>query len=257
MKKLAYKAFLWLVDWIFGPKWEEYDMNGHLKLRVKLPTGIQFRLPGMRSIVLSGEVDASKKALADMMAARPWGDAKKAMRAMLADLKAHYFSVPGRGGFFFARNGKDVPYLEYWTQRVWGLINLIGRPKVVDDAFDGILRPLQGVPWPVDFDALSKAIERMPERAADDPRESFIREISGVMDAAENIVAGKTPITWGETMASVEARLADYHTMTDAVKQSRNLKELTANLVAAKKRMRTDEETIDEWIDVCKWLSAE
>jgi hypothetical protein len=214
-------------------------------MQVKIPAGMQFKLSGMPTRSLPPKPIAL------------WGDAKKALRAMLADLKKHYVASVGGGGFFFARNGKDVPYMEYWTQRVWDLINLVGRPKVVDDAFDLIIGALQGVRWAVDFDALSKAIERMPERAVDDPRERFIREISGVMDTAERIVAGELAPWRGETMESVKARLADYHTMTDAVKRSRNLKELSANLAAAKKLMRTDEETIDEWIDVCRWLSAE
>jgi hypothetical protein len=46
MRKLAHRALLWLVDWIFGPKWEDYDMDLH-RMQVKIPAGMQFKLSGI------------------------------------------------------------------------------------------------------------------------------------------------------------------------------------------------------------------
>ena len=249
MRKLAYKVFLWLVDWFFGPKWDEYNMNGHPKIVMGLPTAPYFRLPGM----LKGETPK----LPNLAPIKYWGDGKKALRAMLADLKAHFVRNAAGQGFFFARDGKEVPYDEYWTQRVWDLINLTGRRAVVDEAFDLVLRALQGVAWPVDFKALEKAVERVPEHAAPDPREMFLSEIRGVREAAEKILANPATLPKGMNLAEVKARLDEYILMDNAVARAKNLKELLRNLVELRPKLKIEGWTTDEWIDVCRWLSAE
>ena len=60
MRKLAYKVFLWLVDWIFGPKWDEYDMNGYHKLSMKIPVGMQFKLRGIGILPSAAKMPTGK-----------------------------------------------------------------------------------------------------------------------------------------------------------------------------------------------------
>jgi hypothetical protein len=253
MRKLAYKALLWLVDWVFGPKWNEYDMNGYHKLSMKIPVGMQFKLTSMAKAGLPG-VKAAAHPAAPLSV---WGDSKKALRAMVADLKAHYAWL-GNGLFGMVKEHRLLERGdEDWLQSIWALINLTGRLGGIEKAFDNITGVVVGIPGVIDFDALARAIERMPERIVDDPRDYFLREIADTTDYAEKIVAGKVPLGEGDTIANVKVRLADYQAMAAAVKGSRNLAELVKNLDAVKVSHSWNKFTLAEWRDVVRWLSAE
>lgn len=289
MRKLAYKALLWLVDWIFGPKWEEYDMNGHPKITMKIPVGMQFKLSRMLRGGLPtvpklapvkdrvppstiGEAPAVK-ARRERLNAMPWGSLRDAIGRVMRGIRSHagWKDFVGTDGTIKQEThlssgveGDKWGY-DYWGDRLFGLLGLFNGWQSVEVfseewGADAIVNLMFGVFSRLGDAGLADVQARLVATAPEfgfDPREEWVATAGRAIKSQEDVIAGIIGLSPSIPMSRIRHSLASWVKMKAAVSSAGNIDELVRNLRGLKGLEQDAQKRVAEWLLAAELLAAE